>query len=191
MWKAGYENERSWKGRVFGQRKEPTDWDEQVLHLNRPVVNVSWYEVAAYCAGQVCDCRRRRSGSAQHGASTAGSIPGETKNANDHPVKPGRTTPVGMCPRGATADSIEDLAGNTLEWVADSYQEDYYSNPSDRNPKGHECGEERVLRVARGVLLRRTYAPPAAAGSVLASGATSVSSFVASGKYLRARGARD
>ena len=46
----GYETDRYWAGGGFGQFQPPKDWDEQRLYLNRPVVGVSWFEAAAYCA---------------------------------------------------------------------------------------------------------------------------------------------
>src|SRR5207245_2570359 len=29
--------------------QEPRGWDRQLVHPNRPVIDVSWYEAAAYC----------------------------------------------------------------------------------------------------------------------------------------------
>ena len=48
---AGFHRIEFWVGRSFGKfGKEPEQWDEQRLHATRPVVGVSWYEAAAYCA---------------------------------------------------------------------------------------------------------------------------------------------
>jgi formylglycine-generating enzyme required for sulfatase activity len=41
---------------------------------------------------------------------------------------------------------VFDLAGNTLEWVADWYQSDYYAESPDTNPPGPNAGGEKVLR---------------------------------------------
>jgi formylglycine-generating enzyme required for sulfatase activity len=39
-----------------------------------------------------------------------------------------------------------DMAGNALEWVADWYDADYYSNSPSENPQGPSSGDYRVLR---------------------------------------------
>jgi formylglycine-generating enzyme required for sulfatase activity len=50
----GYQEEQFWPAGSFGQWTEPRGWDEQLQHPNRPVVNVSWYDAAAYCAWAGC-----------------------------------------------------------------------------------------------------------------------------------------
>jgi formylglycine-generating enzyme required for sulfatase activity len=53
-------------------------------------------------------------------------------------------TPVGLFPRGATADGIYDLAGNVWERVADWYGD--YGKGRQRNPTGPEKGATKVMR---------------------------------------------
>jgi serine/threonine-protein kinase len=55
-------------------------------------------------------------------------------------------TPVGLFPKGATPDGIQDLTGNVWELVADWYADQYPKQK--RNPTGPKSGEERVLRGA-------------------------------------------
>ncbi|MCP5117048.1 MAG: SUMF1/EgtB/PvdO family nonheme iron enzyme, partial [bacterium] len=45
----GYAERKYWK-EAFDEFKEPEDWERQTQYPNRPVVGVSWFEAAAYCA---------------------------------------------------------------------------------------------------------------------------------------------
>jgi serine/threonine protein kinase/formylglycine-generating enzyme required for sulfatase activity len=56
------------------------------------------------------------------------------------------TAPVGSYPAGASPYGALDMAGNVREWVADWYDQGYYSQSPYRNPKGPESGQERVVR---------------------------------------------
>ncbi|TKB78423.1 MAG: formylglycine-generating enzyme family protein [Nitrospira sp.] len=56
------------------------------------------------------------------------------------------TTDVGSFERGKSPYGVYDMAGNVWEWVADWYDENYYSKSPARNPKGPTSGEYRVLR---------------------------------------------
>ena len=56
------------------------------------------------------------------------------------------TAPVGSFEGGASWCGALDMAGNSLEWVADWYDAEYYSaSPSD-NPQGPVSGKERVMK---------------------------------------------
>jgi formylglycine-generating enzyme required for sulfatase activity len=56
------------------------------------------------------------------------------------------TAPVGSYPAGASPYGALDMAGNVWEWVADWYQEDYYGQSPDRNPRGPYTGWCHVFR---------------------------------------------
>lgn len=117
-----------------------------MLHPNRPVVNVTWYEAAAYCAwagGRLpseAEWERAARGTEAR-KYPWGNEPPEASRANYDETKAGAATPVGLLPRGATPEGIQDLAGNVWEWTADWY----------------ETGKSRVIRGASfsGARLRR------------------------------------
>ncbi len=54
--------------------------------------------------------------------------------------------PVGSYPEGASPYSVMDMVGNVWEWVADWYDEDYYSQSPPGNPPGPDSGISKVLR---------------------------------------------
>jgi formylglycine-generating enzyme required for sulfatase activity len=58
----------------------------------------------------------------------------------------GETSPVIDYPQGASSYDVLDMAGNVLEWVADWYQSNYYTEAPFDNPMGPEFGEVRSVR---------------------------------------------
>jgi formylglycine-generating enzyme required for sulfatase activity len=58
----------------------------------------------------------------------------------------GRTSPVGIFPKGKSLYGCYDMAGNVWEWCADWFDENYYSNCPVKNPPGPTSGSHRVYR---------------------------------------------
>jgi len=150
----GYQEEGWWQAGGFGQFEKPWGWDDQILHPNRPVVGVSWYEAAAYCAWAGNGVRLPTEAEWERAARGTGGR--KYPWGEEEPDKPranfnstvGHPTPVGLYPLGATSEGIEDLAGNVMEWVADWCDEAYYRVSAKENPKGPESGTMRVSRGA-------------------------------------------
>ena len=124
----GYANPEYWRAGGPGEFTRPANWREQLEHPNRPVVGVSWYEAAAYCAwaGGRLPSEAEWEYAARADRSRVrypwGIKPPDERLANygyqDSPAAP---TPVGLYPAGATPTEIQDLAGNVWEWVEDDY----------------------------------------------------------------------
>jgi formylglycine-generating enzyme required for sulfatase activity len=131
--------------------RQPAYWhDIKWNEAQQPVVGVSWFEADAYCkfvgkrlpteaewekAARGTEDRRYPWGDAW-----------EPRRANTDQSKLERTRPVGSYPTGASAHGVLDLAGNAAEWVADWYHREYYKRSPEKNPKGPDTGEEKVIR---------------------------------------------
>jgi formylglycine-generating enzyme required for sulfatase activity len=146
----GYADEKFWKVGGYGEFEAPGHWPQQLRYPNRPVVEVSWHEAAAYCAwadGRLpseaeweCAARGGREG-VRH---PWGNQKPDQFRANHGEKGPAEPTPVGMYPEGATPQGIHDLAGNVYEWTSDCYGDD--SEVRARDPKGPEKGEGKAIR---------------------------------------------
>ncbi len=157
----GYAKERFWKAGGYGASASPEHWQRQLRYPNRPVVEVSWYEAAAYCAwaeGRLpteseweCVARGGREGARYPWGDDAPDV----YRANYFEGGPGQPTPVGMYPDGATPQDVHDLAGNVWEWTADWFGD--YRETGARNPKGPETGDWKSIR--GGAWVRRFEGP--------------------------------
>lgn len=68
------------------------------------------------------------------------------------------TSPVTQYPNGASPYGVMDMVGNVWEWVADWYDDNYYRNCPEKNPKGPNDGTWRVLRGGPRLRVLNTYA---------------------------------
>ena len=139
-------------------RSEPMYWDQvdSGKHRNLPVVGVDWQDADAYCqwagkrlpteaewekAARGTDRRMYPWGNEQPTARLANFGKEYTINVYDERLAPSDSYEMGKSPYG-----FHHMAGNVWEWVADWYDEHYYSKSPARNPTGPSSGEYRVLR---------------------------------------------
>jgi formylglycine-generating enzyme required for sulfatase activity len=145
--------------RFFRETKRtiPEYWSEKVLtqHGRKPVVGVDWNDAVAYCAWAgkrlptEAEWEKAARGTDQR-LYPWGNAPPSEKLANfNHELDLkgyGMLTDVGSFETGKSPYGAYDMAGNVWEWTADWYDETYYKNSRERNPKGPSSGEYRVLR---------------------------------------------
>ncbi|NDJ78587.1 MAG: SUMF1/EgtB/PvdO family nonheme iron enzyme [Chloroflexi bacterium] len=137
------------------------------LYDNYPVVHVSWYDAQTYCQWRgarlltEAEWEKAARWNPVNGDVTVWPWgdhidSGSRLNLCDelcafsgrYPVRDGYTdiAPVGSYPSGASPVGAYDMSGNVWEWVADFYDEGYYSYGSSTNPLGPYSAQEVVRR---------------------------------------------
>lgn len=150
------------------QRSPPPLWDEDAVASsgNRPAVGVSWEDADAYCrwagkqlpteaqwekAARGTDGRRYPWGQMQPFVDIANYNRGQwvsyaiTLQPVDTGVE-GMSVRHGTKTGGKSPYGLFHTAGNAAEWVADWYDREYYQKSPERNPKGPEAGEKKLIR---------------------------------------------
>jgi sulfatase modifying factor 1 len=132
------------------------DSDFAASEARRPVEGISWQAAAAYCqwvgrqlpteaqwekAARGTDGRIYPWGNQRATCEYAVMNDGSANGCGKH-----NTWPVGSKPRGASPYGALDMAGNTGEWVADWYDDKYYTDSPPQNPQGPPSGQLRVYR---------------------------------------------
>jgi formylglycine-generating enzyme required for sulfatase activity len=155
-WISKYEVTFAQYDRYCQEAKIEKAGDEGWGRKNRPVINVSWTEAAAYCEwlSQKTGLKFKLPTEAQWEKAARGNdqrkypwgIQYPDKNLANFSRNIGKTTPVGSYPAGASPYGLLDMAGNVWEWCDDWYDADYYKNSPPKNPTGPESGSDRVVR---------------------------------------------
>ena len=140
-------------------REKPEYW-EQVnpnKHGNLPVVGVNWDDARAYCewagkrlpteaewekAARGTDGRKYPWGN----QSPTPRLANYDKDWSPSTMYKDRLAHVDGYDSGKSPYAVYHMAGNVWEWVADWYDKNYYSTSPNRNPKGPNSSERKVLR---------------------------------------------
>jgi len=144
----GYSKRELWK-EGFGEFAKPEDWERQREFPSRPLVGVSWSEAAAYCrwkGGRLpTEAEWERAARGPQGFRYPwGNQPQLDPSFANYNVNVGHPTPVGLYPKGTTAEQLCDMLGNVWEWCEDWYGP--YESRRISNPSGPKSGNQKTLR---------------------------------------------
>jgi formylglycine-generating enzyme required for sulfatase activity len=137
--------------------------DDLFNGADQPVVGVSWHDSKAYCewagkqlpteaqwekATRGTDGRKYPWGNIFDGSKLNFCDANCDIGLKDSDADDGYqyTAPVGSYPAGASPYGVLDMAGNVWEWCQDRYDEDYYADSPQSDPRGPNSGENRVVR---------------------------------------------
>jgi len=159
---SGYDREEfwakeGWQWREENEISEPLYWHDRKWNVsNFPVVGISWYEAMAYAswlskrAGHLyrlpTEAEWEKAARGTDGSKYPWGEDFDKNSCNSDESGLNRTSPVGIFSIDKSPYGCFDMAGNVCEWCSDWYDDNYYVNSPDRNPKGPSDGAGRVIR---------------------------------------------
>ena len=137
-------------------RTAPPLWEDPGFnHPRQPVVTVSWFDAADYCAWLVESTGRhfRLPSEAEWERAARGGVEGKLYPWGDAPPeeRPGYGSKWKTGPERVGQDipnpfGLYDICANVHEWCGDWYDAEYYAASPERKPRGPETGTRRASR---------------------------------------------
>jgi sulfatase modifying factor 1 len=128
------------------------DDPSKIIKPEYAAMGMSWSDAAAYCrwAGKrlptEAEWEKAAKGEGSRKYPWGNSIGPRYANLEGEEDGYKYLAPPGRFEAGRSPYGLYDMAGNVAEWVADTYDDKYYSKSTYRDPKGPPEGQNRVIR---------------------------------------------
>lgn len=128
------------------------DDQSKLLKPEYAAMSVSWDEAAAYCkwAGKrlptEAEWEKAGRGEGKRKYPWGDKFVSNAANVDGSEDGYKYLAPPGSFEAGRSPYGIFDMTGNVAEWVADTYEENYYKKTPFQSPKGPESGDLKVVR---------------------------------------------